>query len=701
MNQPFIIAGPCSAESPEQLQDAARALKQIGIDFFRAGVWKPRSHPCDFEGHGVKALDWLAQIQQLFQLPVATEVASTEHVEAVLKAGLKGVWIGARTTVNPFAVQELASALSGTGLKIFVKNPVNPDTGLWLGALERLYKAGLNDLAAVHRGFSVYGPGGYRNAPIWLVPFELKRQMPDIPLLCDPSHIAGDRLLVGAIAQKAMDLAFDGLMIEVHPHPQEALSDAGQQLSTAAFSALMEGLTLRQSNTSDHQLNSRLEGLRAQIDLADDQIVELLAQRMQVVQEIGALKREGGLTILQRRRWDALLARIKERGRGLNLSPDFLERLFGLIHQEAIHHQHEFLPAEADGATTVSTLFPAPTPAAVCTVPRMGSIDELSDLLRGKQAVLLVDKNVEELYRHRLPDFPTITVEAGEDLKNMSTVEALMKRLVALQADRSSLIVGMGGGIVCDIAGLVASIYMRGVSFALAPTTLLAQADAAIGGKNGVNVDRLKNMAGCVNQPAWILCDPTLLKTLPEQQIRSGLAEVVKHALIGDPCLLDYLERHAQAIMALEPTPLHDVLRASHRFKCSVVNRDEREHGLRRILNFGHTVGHGIEAASDTYTHGEAVAVGMLFAVALSTKYTGFGAELLPRLKALYAVFGLPTSLPCSLEELSKVLCSDKKKEGNEIRLILLKATGRPYPQKIPIKVLAAELPWAHNVLVS
>ena len=671
MHRPFIIAGPCSAESPEQLAATARALKRLGADFFRAGAWKPRTHPDDFDGYGVKALAWLAHIQHTLHLPVATEVANPKHIEAVLKAGLKGVWIGARTTVNPFAVQELAAALSGTAVKIFVKNPVNPDIALWVGALERFQKAGLTDLVAVHRGFSVYGPGGYRNAPIWSIPLELKRHWPYIPLLCDPSHIAGDRFLVGALAQKAMDLDFDGLMIEVHPQPDQALSDARQQLSVIQFETLMEQLRVRLPDTSDDTLKGRIEGLRTQIDWVDDQITELLAERMRVAADIGTLKRDGGLTILQRRRWEELIARIKERGRALGLSTGFLERLFSLIHQEAIDCQQEelhiFLPEQNR-----------------CTLPLMGSIDELAGLVQGKNAVLLVDKNVEVLYKGKLPDVTAITIEAKEGVKSIETVLSIIQQLIDLHIDRSSWIVGIGGGIVCDLAGLVASVYMRGVPLGLVPTTLLAQADAAIGGKNGVNVAGLKNMLGCIKQPDWILCDTALLKTLPKREISNGLAEVIKHALIGDPPLLDYLEQHAQAILALEAEPLRYILQASHRFKSSVVNRDEKEQGWRRILNFGHTIGHALEAVYDGYAHGEAVAVGMLYAVTLSIKYTGFGAELLPRLKALYSVFGLPTELPCSLDALHAALGFDKKREGKTIHMVLLEAAGKPCLQKIP-----------------
>ena len=778
MKRPFIIAGPCSAESLAQLRETALTLSRLGVAFFRAGSWKPRTHPDDFEGYGTEALGWLSQVQSEFQLPTATEVASAAHVEAVLKAGLKGIWVGARTTVNPFAVQEIASAVAGTELQVFVKNPVNPDPALWMGALERFQKAGVVNPIAVHRGFSVYKCGGYRNAPIWMVPIEVKRSMPHIPILCDPSHIAGDSRWVPSLAQKAMDLCFDGLMIEVHPHPQEALSDAQQQLTPLQFERLVNDLVLRSPDAPNQKLKNKLEDLRAQIDLYDDHIVDALAQRMRIVAEIGSIKREGGITIFQPRRWEELIARIRQQGDMSGVSSLFLEELFALIHQEAVERQQGIMGEDVryeskeevryeskegiryeskegvchirdevvhsvsdEGVRSVST-------EGVCSVCREGvryesreevrseskeevcsadksctrpifcSIDRISEHLYGKRAVLLVDRKVDELYGNRLPPFPGIVVEAIELRKRLETVQEIVGKLMTLEVDRGTWLVGIGGGVVCDITGFVASIYMRGVPFVLVPTTLLAQADASIGGKNGVNVNGIKNMAGCITQPQMILCDQSLLHTLPQREIRSGLGEVIKHALTGPPMLLEFIENHVQSLLALEPEPIAHLLSASHRFKCEVVERDKREEGLRNILNFGHTIGHAIEAVQqhhpatlctpnheaytnaatmyapnhEAYTHGEAVAVGMLYAVALSEHYTNVSRALLPRLKRLYAQFSLPTTLPCSLETLCDVMLLDKKRTDASIRFILLKEVGFPCQYDIPIKELIKSL---------
>ena len=706
MIRPYLIAGPCSAESPEQLHQTAQELKRIGVDFFRAGVWKPRTHPEDFDGFGTEALTWLSQIQQEFQLPVATEVASAAHVEAVLKAGLQGVWVGARTTVNPFAVQEIASALSGTGIHVFVKNPVNPDIALWIGALERFQKAGITHPVAVHRGFSVYQPSGYRNAPIWMVPMELKRRMPHLSLLCDPSHISGNSLLVPSIAQKAIDICFDGLMVEVHPNPKEALSDAQQQLTLAQFEHLVQHLAPNTPDAPNHTLNAKLAEFRTQIDLYDDQMVALLAQRMQVVKEIGLVKRDANMAIFQERRWKEVVTRTTQQGGVFGVSPLFLEQLFTLIHQEAVLCQQQIKRPEAEdggGEYLIPCLDPyalEPCPEerkSRCAKPQIGSIDLIPQLLNEHRAILLVDKKVDELYSERLPPFPKIVVEAHERTKNWATVEAIVDKLMKLEADKSVWLIGIGGGIVCDTTGFVASIYKRGVPFALVPTTLLAQADAAIGGKNGVNFGGIKNMIGCIVQPQWILCDSKLLKTLPLKEIRSGLAEVIKHALIGNPALLDYIERHLPEILALEPEPVQRLLAASHQCKCTIVDKDERERGLRRMLNFGHTVGHAIEAATQEennpkYTHGEAVAVGMLFAVALSVQYAQLDASLLPRIKRLYRQLSLPAQLPCSLPDLCKAILFDKKRDDKTIRWILLKEVGMPYQYDIQINEIEPAL---------
>jgi len=690
LNRPYLIAGPCSAESPEQLYHTALALKQMGIDFFRAGVWKPRTHPGDFEGFGQKALHWLSNIQTEFQIPTATEVASASHVEAILKAGLRGVWIGARTTVNPFAVQEIASALAGTGIKVFVKNPVNPDLALWLGALERFQKAGITDPVAVHRGFSVYKPEGYRNAPIWMVPMELKRCMPHISLLCDPSHISGKSQLVPSIAQQAIDLHFDGIMIEVHPNPKEALSDAPQQLTLSEFAHLVQHLVLRTPDAPNRALNAQLEELRRQIDLCDDQMIALLVQRMQIVKEIGLIKRRGSMTIFQQRRWKEVIERIMQQGNLAGLSPFFLEQLFAQIHQEAVLCQQDIMQTKAEEGSNNNLYIQ--NQKYSCTTPRIGSIDTISELFIGKRAILLVDKKVDEHYKDRLPQFPKILIDAQEKTKSLETIKMIVDELMKLEADRAVWLVGIGGGIVCDIAGFVASIYMRGVQLALVPTTLLAQADAAIGGKNGVNFEGVKNMIGCIIQPQWILCDPELLKTLPPKEIRSGLGEVIKHAFIGDPALLEYIENRVQALLALESEPLQRLLVASHRLKCSIVSKDEHERGLRRILNFGHTVGHAIEAVSGCYTHGEAVAVGMLYAVALSVQYARLDASLLSRIMRLYQQLSLPTQLPCALDDLCNIILFDKKRDNKTIRWILLKEVGVAYQQEIHINEMIKAL---------
>ena len=776
VHRPFIIAGPCSAESLSQLRSTAQALKEIGVDFFRAGVWKPRTRPNDFEGYGKEALGWLSQIQTECQLPFATEVATPAHVEAALRAGLKGVWIGARTTVNPFAVQEIALALSGTQIKVFVKNPVNPDAALWMGALERFQKAGIVDPVAVHRGFSVYQSGGYRNSPLWMIPLELRRTMPHISILCDPSHIAGKSELVPSLAQKAMDLCFDGLMIEVHPTPQEALSDKQQQLSPSQFNRLMRNLTIHSIDPPNGNLRNQLEELRTQIDLCDNHIVEALAQRMRIVNSIGSLKMEGGMAIFQQKRWNELIDRILQQGDTLGISPLFLEQLFALIHQEAVECQQGMMQRgsrEAIGNITSITetksrkansreanfkILDAESKPLLqqhdfCyPKPQLCPIDHLLDHLTDIRSILLVDKKVDEFYAHRLPALPKIVIQASEHHKSLETVKEIIQKLMTLDADRETWLVGIGGGVVCDIAGFVASIYKRGIRFILAPTTLLSQADAAIGGKNGVNINGIKNMAGCITQPQYILFDPALLSTLPQKEIRSGLGEVIKHALIGNPALLDYIEQHIQSILALQPKTIHYLLAASHRLKCGIVERDEQEQGIRRILNFGHTIGHAIEAvqqqvkiqktnninilinnseiianqkktetsdlqnktetsdlqnntetsdlqSNKNFAHGEAVALGMLYAVALSEHYAHLDRSLLPRLKRLYAQCALPTSLSCSLDALCNAMLLDKKRTDTSIRFILLKEPGAPLPFQISIKEITKSLEIAHKVI--
>ena len=737
MKHPFVIAGPCSAESYEQLRKTAQALSRFGVDFFRAGAWKPRTHPNDFMGHGTEALEWLSKIQEEFQLPVATEVASPAHVEAVLKVGLKGVWVGARTTVNPFAVQEIASAVAGTKLHIFVKNPINPDIALWMGALERFQRVGIDSPMAIHRGFSVYKSDGYRNTPIWMIPMDLKRCMPHIAILCDPSHISGNSDLVPSLAQKAMDLCFDGLMVEVHPHPQEALSDAQQQLTPIQFEQMMHSLVLRTPDASG-SLRNKIDDLRAQINLFDDQMVSLLAQRMGIVREIGSIKREGGITIFQQRRLEELIERIRNQGDLAGVSPMLLEHIFALIHQEAVLQQQEIMQSAKNvtdskpDAIEPIQMAPCLHEVSHCTKPNFISISQLSDILHEKRAILLVDKKVDELYSHRLPPFPKVVIEANERLKRLETVQEVIQKLMTLEVDRETWLVGIGGGIVCDIVGFVASIYMRGIPFVLVPTTLLSQVDAAIGGKNGVNADGIKNMMGCITQPQAILCDTDFLHTLPQKEIRSGLCEVIKHALIGNLNLLNYIEDRIQMILALDPEAVQYLLAESHRFKCGIVERDEREKGLRRILNFGHTVGHAIESiqqhqvearnkniinnlnnnteiittqnieeasiaqSDENYTHGEAVAIGILYAVALSERFAHLDKSLLPRLKRLYTQCTLPTTLPCSLDDLCNAMLLDKKRTDTSIRFILLQEVGAPFQYQIPMNKVAGALKEAY-----
>ena len=718
LQRPYVVAGPCSAESLTQLRYTARALKRTGrVDFFRAGVWKPRSRPGDFEGLGVPALSWLRLIQQEEQLPVATEVASPEHVEAVLKAGLQGVWIGARTTVNPFVVQEIASALAGSDVQIFVKNPVNPDLGLWVGAVERLLRTGLSRVTAVHRGFSVYGPSGYRNDPIWTLPLAFRRSLPQIPLLCDPSHISGARALVPALAQRAMDLQFDGLMIEVHPQPDTALSDAAQQLTPSDFEKMLQTLVLYSPEVGDAQLREQIAVLRGEIDQADEQMLKALSTRMQWVERIGELKRAGGLSALQPRRWEELMASVIQKGGTMGLSSDFVEQLFFLIHHESLQQQlAEPRPAGSQPAklqltepelaqsrSVALSLAEAAqrgdwglmqcehtqAPAPSITLPRMGRIEEAAAHWNPQRSVMLVDARVAALHADRLPALPRIEITALESHKTLDMAAQLYRRLLDMGVDRSYSLIAIGGGLVCDLAGFVAATYLRGIPCIYVPTTLLAQADAAIGGKNGVNLDGYKNMVGSIVQPAEIICDTAFLPTLPSQEIRSGLGEIIKHALIADPSLLHYIETQAEALLQGVPEAFVRLITASHKIKCGIVQADEREQGRRRILNFGHSLGHAIEALqqqqgeSQLLAHGEAVALGMLYALELSEQHLGLDSLLRPRVQQLMQQLGLPTACPYPIEKLQKAMQKDKKKDGTVLRMILLKTLGQPIEYRL------------------
>lgn len=338
--KPFVIAGPCSAETPDQVLDTAKALAATGkVNLLRAGIWKPRTRPGSFQGIGSPALAWLKAASEATNIPCTTEVANAQHVEAALKAGIDVVWIGARTTVNPFSVQEIADALKGVDIPVIVKNPINPDLQLWIGALERFAMNGLTKLMALHRGFSGVGNGTYRNGPMWEIPIALKAALPELPILCDPSHITGKRALIPAVAQKALDLGMHGLMLETHPTPDEAWSDPAQQLTPERFGKLMHELQWRSTADQNEEVGLQLAGLRAQIDEIDDRLLHALKERMEVVRQIGSYKRENDVTILQLERWKEILTTRTDKGKSLGLSEPFMTRYLELIHKASIREQ--------------------------------------------------------------------------------------------------------------------------------------------------------------------------------------------------------------------------------------------------------------------------------------------------------------------------------------------------------------------------
>ncbi|MEL6536885.1 MAG: bifunctional 3-deoxy-7-phosphoheptulonate synthase/chorismate mutase type II [Bacteroidota bacterium] len=336
---PWIIAGPCSAETPDQLRTTAKALVAQGITTLRAGIWKPRTRPGSFSGVGAPALQWIQELKQELDAQWAIEVAHPEHVEAALKAGIDILWIGARSTVNPFTVQEIADSLKGVNIPVLVKNPLNPDLSLWIGALERLAGVGISQLGAIHRGFSAFQTGPYRNLPAWHLPIELKRRLPDLPLLCDPSHIGGDRSLIFPVSQKAMDLNYDGLMIETHPDPDAAWSDAKQQVTPARLQEMVGELRVPAPSSDQLDYVGHLETLREQIDHADRDVLEALARRMDLVKEVGEYKRENNVAILQMDRWQEVFRTRPEWARILNLDADFIRDLYNLVHQASIKQQ--------------------------------------------------------------------------------------------------------------------------------------------------------------------------------------------------------------------------------------------------------------------------------------------------------------------------------------------------------------------------
>ena len=338
--RPLVIAGPCSAESEKQLLDTASLLAASGkVDIFRAGIWKPRTRPGSFEGRGSVGLKWLRTVKEETGLAVSTEVANARHVYEALKYGITHLWIGARSTANPFVVQEIADALQGSGVTVLIKNPVNPDLELWVGAVERIQKAGITKIAAIHRGFSNYERTRYRNVPNWLIPADLKQRIPNLPVICDPSHICGNRHMLLEVSQKAMDMNFDGLMIESHIDPACALSDAEQQLKPAALVDLLDRLIMRDQESSDTRFLNVLEELRKKIDIFDEQLLDVLEKRMDVAKTIARYKKENHITVLQSRRWAEVVKRNVEIGVQKGLGDDFISTLFRAIHQESINQQ--------------------------------------------------------------------------------------------------------------------------------------------------------------------------------------------------------------------------------------------------------------------------------------------------------------------------------------------------------------------------
>lgn len=337
--RPFVIAGPCSAESEEQVLTICQEIADKKLaSALRAGIWKPRTRPDSFEGMGEEALPWLVKAGKLTGLPTTTEVANKSHVEAALKAGVDFLWIGARTTVNPFAVQEIADVLTGVDIPVMIKNPVNPDVELWLGAFERFEKVGITDLVAIHRGFSVYKHDKYRNVPSWELPIALKERRPDLPIICDPSHITGNRSLLLEVSQKALDLNFEGLMIETHPNPDKAWSDAAQQVTSEGLKNILDKLILRSSEVKT-DVASELEMMRTKTGLLDDRIFDLLSERMKISDEVGQFKRANNITILQQEHWAKIIANRMNHADDYNLTQQFIRQFMDAIHQESIRHQ--------------------------------------------------------------------------------------------------------------------------------------------------------------------------------------------------------------------------------------------------------------------------------------------------------------------------------------------------------------------------
>ena len=340
--RPIVIAGPCSAETEAQVIVTGQRLSKTGkVDIFRAGIWKPRTRPGSFEGVGEIGLPWCQKVKELTGLPITVEVAKSTHVEACLASGVDILWIGARTTVNPFAIQELADALRGVDIPVLVKNPINPDLALWIGGIERLQKAGINEIGAIHRGFSSVGEKYYRNRPQWQIALEFKRLMPNIPLINDPSHICGRRDILQEVGQKAMDLDFDGLMIESHIDPDNALSDAQQQITPEVLGKMITDMVFREDYEDEPERQSEIEYLRHEINHIDDELINLLSNRMKIARQIGEYKKKNNMTILQQRRWNDIIEKSKVQAAKSGLSEDFIIKFINAIHSESIDQQED------------------------------------------------------------------------------------------------------------------------------------------------------------------------------------------------------------------------------------------------------------------------------------------------------------------------------------------------------------------------
>lgn len=342
--RPSVVAGPCSAETEEQVLETAKGLRELGINVFRAGIWKPRTHPGCFEGVGIPGLKWLQKVQKEYGLKVAVEVANEKHVYECLKHGVDVVWIGARTTANPFLVQEIADALAGSDVPVLVKNPVNPDLDLWIGALERLYGAGIRKLGVIHRGFSTFDKIRYRNDPHWDIAIELRSRFPKLPFFVDPSHMGGSRDYIQEISQRSLDLGFEGLMVEAHCNPSAALSDSKQQLTPEQLKDMLHNnIVVRDADSESKEWKENIYQLRAKIDVIDENILYALGSRMQISRRIGEYKKDNNVAIVQASRWDSILDKVIEKGHEYGLSEKFLKDVFNAIHEASVEVQNEVI----------------------------------------------------------------------------------------------------------------------------------------------------------------------------------------------------------------------------------------------------------------------------------------------------------------------------------------------------------------------